>query len=395
MADDPLDQKRRADPGSATSQLPRPVSSGGNLPLTTTPVVGELDRALSAVYVPGTEPLAEGELRVVVLGSGNPFPRPAQASTGFLVELGPPADSFLFVDLGTGTVANFNALCLPQAGAGRVFLTHLHVDHTGDLAMLRDEVMSERAGPLEVWGPDADEPRLGTAAFIEGLEQATAWETASKRGRLQTSGARFSVHEFDYRATHEVLREDGLTVTAFPAIHMIGGAVGYRVDWHGRSVVFSGDGKPSLVAARVGQNCDLFLHEATLPVQTLVDVQGMTREAAERFAHGPHSLPAAAGRVFVRARPRLAALYHLYVNDSTVSPVWQDLRATWKGPAAICQDLTVFTVTEAAVVTRQARVDPAPWPTRAEDPPDLPPTPQPRPTPKWLRDLAIPDDDLS
>ena len=38
------------------------------------------------------------------------------------------------------------------------------------------------------------------------------------------------------------------------------------------------------------------------------------------------------------------------------------MRAEHDGPVVIAQDLTAFTITEAAVVARQATVDPLAWP---------------------------------
>jgi ribonuclease Z len=42
------------------------------------------------VYVPGEEDLEDGELRVTVLGSGNPWVTRAQSSASILVEIGNP-----------------------------------------------------------------------------------------------------------------------------------------------------------------------------------------------------------------------------------------------------------------------------------------------------------------
>lgn len=48
-------------------------------PLSTTPIVGTPSTAYPDVYVPGSEELREGELRVTVLGSGDPWVRKSQA----------------------------------------------------------------------------------------------------------------------------------------------------------------------------------------------------------------------------------------------------------------------------------------------------------------------------
>jgi hypothetical protein len=59
--------------------LPLPAFAGGTKAITLTPVVGEPRREYAEMYVPGEEPLEDGELRVTVLGSGNPWVTRGQA----------------------------------------------------------------------------------------------------------------------------------------------------------------------------------------------------------------------------------------------------------------------------------------------------------------------------
>jgi len=86
---------------------------GSVTPLSTTPVVGTPARTYEPTLVPGAEPLASGEIRVTILGSGDPWIRRSQASGSLLVEVGNAEKDFFFFDLGSGAVANFNALGLP------------------------------------------------------------------------------------------------------------------------------------------------------------------------------------------------------------------------------------------------------------------------------------------
>ena len=75
---------------NGTSQsLPVPVFAGGTKAITVTPVVGTPRREYAEMYIPGEEKLEDGELRVTVLGSGNPWPTRAQASASILTRLGP------------------------------------------------------------------------------------------------------------------------------------------------------------------------------------------------------------------------------------------------------------------------------------------------------------------
>lgn len=83
-------------------------------------------------YFPGTEPLDPDEMRITALGTGQPSVRPKQAAACFLVELG-NGDKFLF-DIGSGSHERIAAQKIPYDYIDKVFISHLHVDHFGDLA---------------------------------------------------------------------------------------------------------------------------------------------------------------------------------------------------------------------------------------------------------------------
>jgi ribonuclease Z len=86
-------------------------------------------------YFPNTETLVPDEMRAVSLGTGLPTPlTKAQKSASFMVELG-NGDIFLF-DVGTGSVENLFAIQPRFAKVDKVFLSHLHTDHFGDLDAL-------------------------------------------------------------------------------------------------------------------------------------------------------------------------------------------------------------------------------------------------------------------
>ena len=57
----------------------------------------------------------------------------------------------------------------------------------------------------------------------------------SRTGTLPTSGTEIITHEFDWAETQVVYEEDEITVTSFPAIRGMVGAVSYRIDLNGRN----------------------------------------------------------------------------------------------------------------------------------------------------------------
>ena len=118
------------------NELTELAYDGSGMPLTTTPVVGTPVGPYADVLAPGTETLASDEIRVTILGSGDPFVKKGQASASLLIEVGNAEGDFFFFDLGSGSLANFNGLGLPVTSTTKVFLSHLHADHVGDMPTL-------------------------------------------------------------------------------------------------------------------------------------------------------------------------------------------------------------------------------------------------------------------
>lgn len=350
-------------------------------PITATPVVGTPQTSYGDMYIPGSEELGDHEIRVTVLGSGDPWPRRTQASGSLVVEVGNQQRDFFFMDLGSGALMNFSGLHLPVTGTTKVFLSHLHADHIGDVPGLLGSLgKAGRVDPVEIWGGASDEPDLGLGAFVDHMTKALAWDTRSVRGANVTSGMEAVAHELPYDHSEVVYQRNGVTITSFPVIHALNGALGYKIEYAGLSVVFSGDTRPCRHVVEAAQGADLLIHECFQSPATVAKIAGMPLEMAEKLVKSAHTVPDQAGQVFALAQPRMAALWHLDLRPGA-ELVLGEIAAHYQGPVVASQDLTVYNVTAAAVVARQAIPDPmAPvikGPTEADgqlDPPNTPPT---------------------
>jgi ribonuclease Z len=381
----------RAD--SKSTSLPVPAFAGGTKAITRTPIVGTPRREYAEMFIPGKEKLADGELRVTVLGSGNPWVTRAQAAGSILVEVGNAERDLLVFDLGSGSLANYASLKLPVNKLNKVFLSHLHADHTSDLLTLVGSYakVGRADGPVYLWGPSGTEPRLGTRHFAEAIEEALAWDTEAGRGPINPDSMKIVVSEFDFSQNQVVYEKNGVKVTAFPVIHALSGAVGYRLDFAGLSFAFSGDARPSwpLVRACKG-GVDLLIHECFPPAAALAATSGLSIERATIALNAAHTSPKAAGKVFKLVKPRMAGLWHTLLSPQVIPLVFSELSAVYDGPVVQTQDLTVFNVTKEAVVARQAKV--------LDQLPPIPGVPrvgytpvQPTP-PAWWAEALIPVD---
>jgi ribonuclease Z len=363
--------------------LPAPAYLGGSEPMTRTPVVGRPGRDLAPVYVPGAEDLAAGEIRVSVLGSGDPWIRRSQASGSLLIEVGNAEKDFFFFDLGSGSLANFTALMLPVEATTKVFLSHLHADHIGDIpGLIGSLAKAGRVDPVEIWGGGSEDPALGLAAFVEHMGKAMAWDTASVRGVRPAAGFAMTGHEIPYDHPEPVYERNGVTISCFPAIHGLSGAVGYTVGYAGLTVVFSGDTRPCKHVVEAAVGADLLVHECFQSPAVYARATGLPLETAQRITRLAHTVPDQMGKILHLAGPRMGALWHLDITPG-VDAVFEEISASYTGPVTVTQDLTVFNVTKDAVTARQAKVNDAAPPVHGPSQASPALDPQPAPPAWW------------
>lgn len=366
------------------TELTELACEGATVPLTTTPVIGTPARAHPTGLHPHGEELAADEIRVTILGSGDPFVRPSQGSASVMVEVGNAQRDIFFFDLGSGALRNFDGLHLPATATTEVFLSHLHADHVGDMpTLLFSLAKAGRRDPVEVWGPAGATEALGTAAYTRKLLEAHAWDYASLNGHPGQSGAAASATEVPFDRTETVYQRNGVTVTSFPVIHIQDGAVGYRLDFAGRSVVFSGDTRPCRPLIEASDGADLLIHETFPSAGVYAKKAGVPPAFAEQIVNSVHTSPAMAGKVFAAAGAKMSVMWHLAVDHETVGAAYPEMRTQYDGPVTIAQDLTVFNVTADGILTRQAVADPCPWPVVGPTGISGPPMNVPHDPPAW------------
>jgi ribonuclease BN (tRNA processing enzyme) len=274
---------------------------------------------------------------LVLLGTGTPNADPDRSGpaaavvvngTAYLVDAGPGV-----VRRAAAAAARRGITALEARRLERVFLTHLHSDHTVGLPdlMLTPWVL-ERERPLDLYGP------RGTAEMARHLLAAYDADIRRRIDGLQpqnATGYRVEAHEI---AAGVVYRDSNVTVTAVPVLHEAWPeAYAYRFESRDRVIVISGDCRPSesLVAACAG--CDILLHE-------VYSEAGFARRetAWQRYHASAHTSASELAALATRARPRLLVLYHQLLWGSTPEQLLAEIAAGYSGPVSYADDLDVF-----------------------------------------------------
>ena len=178
-----------------------------------------------------------------------------------------------------------------------------------------------------------------------------------------------------------------MTISSFPAIHGLSGAVGYTIAYAGRKVVFSGDTRPCRHVVEAAKGADLLIHECFQSPAVFARSTGLPLESAVAITKLAHTVPDQLGRILDLAQPRMGALWHLDLTPG-VDTVFDELGAHYGGPVTVTRDFTVFDVSEAAVVARQVQVSDSMPPVHgtSQSQPDLDPRPAP---PAWWADALL------
>jgi ribonuclease Z len=279
-----------------------------------------------------------------MLGTGTPIPDPDRSGPALAIVVDSVA--YLF-DAGAGVsrraaaagrqgvkaFASATPNGQPAPRFNRIFLTHLHSDHTLGLAdAIFTPWIQGRARPIDVYGPP------GTDRLVKGILDGNALDIEQRlraSGGPPENGWKAIVHEI---GAGEVFRDSRITVTAFAVQHTDWKyAFGYRVQTPDGIIVVSGDTRPTDAIEKQCQGCDILIHEvysdagfATLPV------------LRQKYHAHSHTSATALGEIAARANPKLLILTHQLFFGSSDEKLVSEVKSRFNGRVVSAKDLDVF-----------------------------------------------------
>jgi ribonuclease BN (tRNA processing enzyme) len=297
---------------------------------------------LSACRAPSEDRVQESTLplsritQVVLLGTGTPNAEPDRAGSALAIVIN---DTPYLVDAGPGIVRRANEAFengiegLAVNKLSRVFLTHLHTDHTVGLPdLIYSPWVLERESPLMIVGPD------GTKAMAEHLSQAYEHDVRVRLEGLEPANQ--TGHEVDARdvAPGVVYEDDNVTVTAFQVSHGSWDmAFGYRFETPDRTVVVSGDTRPTESVVQNCAGCDILVHEVYSHAKW-----ELRSDVWKEYHAASHTSGIQLGEIAARARPGLLVLTHQLLWGATPEELMAEVRQGFEGRIAYGRDLDVF-----------------------------------------------------
>lgn len=291
-------------------------------------VSGEVAREVPIVQKSPTQ--------VVLLGTGTPNADPDTSGPAVAIVVN---DTPYVVDAGPGVVRRAAAAArkgvtgLKVSKLRRLFITHLHSDHTAGYAdFILTPAVLDRDAPLEVFGPP------GTRRMTDHILKAYSEDIDLRVNGLEPAKPR----GYEIRARDVgpgiIYRDGNVTVKAFAVSHgSWKHAYGYRFETPDKTVVISGDCTFSESVIENCNGCDILIHE-------VYSTAGFARREPEwqKYHAVFHTSSKQLSALASKARPGLVVLYHQLLWGATPEQLLEEIEAGYSGRVVFGRDLDIY-----------------------------------------------------
>jgi ribonuclease BN (tRNA processing enzyme) len=276
---------------------------------------------------------------IVLLGTGTPRPQPDHEGPSIAVIVNGKA---YLVDAGVGVVRQANAAYIGGTSSLKVeglrvaFITHLHSDHTLGLSdLIFTPWVMGRTAPLELYGP------TGIKTMAENILKAYEQDTRIRINGLEganRTGYKVNAHEIKPGVVYQ---DANVKVTAFLVEH--GGwpeAYGYRFETADKTIVISGDTRPSKGVIDGCNGCDVLIHEV------YSGYGGTSQKSPEewmKYMAAFHTSAQELGIVATQARAKtLIVTHYVSLGSSDQTEMVNIIRKGFAGTVVVARDLDVI-----------------------------------------------------
>ncbi len=275
--------------------------------------------------------------QVVLLGTGTPTADPERSGPSLAIIVN---NASYVVDCGPGVVrraaagaAKYGIPSLKPAGLTRLFITHLHSDHTiGYPDFILTPAVLRRNGALEVYGPK------GLGYMTDHLLKAYKEDIDIRLNGLEhgkPAGYKVNVHEIKEGVIYQ---DSNIVVTAFNVHHGTWPqAFGYRFKTKDKTIVVSGDCTYDDNLIKYAMGCDVLIHE-------VYSAAGFSKlPAADQAYHSVfHTSTQQLAAIANKVKPKILVLTHQLLFGSTKDLLLQEIKKLYNGQVIYGNDLDSF-----------------------------------------------------
>ena len=275
--------------------------------------------------------------RLILLGTaGGPTPKPNRAAPSQAIVVG---DATYVVDCGNGVARQLVLAGLGLGSIRSVFLTHHHSDHNADYGnLLLLAWGTDLTSPVDTFGP----PPLAemTRRFLE-LNEYDIRIRRRDEGRPPLAPL---IRPHELTGGRLVMQDENVRVTAALVEHPpVSPAFAYRFDCPDRSIVISGDTRPSQSLVELARGADVLVHEVMhlSAIDALIAREPAATTLREHLL-ASHTTTEQVGRLATEAGVKTLVLSHFvpgghpFVSDETW---YRAVRPHFAGELIVGRDL--------------------------------------------------------
>ena len=291
----------------------------------------------SSPLLPSFAATQSSKSRLILLGSGGgPRPRKTSSAPAQVIVVN---DAAYVVDCGDGVARQLVLAGVPLPQLRHIFLTHHHSDHNADYGNLI--LLAWTSGlktRVDSWGPPPLQQM--TRHFME----MNAYDIQTRIKDEARIPLQPLVHVHELVKGGLVFEDPDVRVRATLVDHPpVVPAFGYRFDTPDRSIVISGDTRPSENLIELARDADVLVHDALFPAaidRLVAGVPNAPRLKQSILSH--HTSAEDAGRVARAAGVKTLVLSHLVpAEDPQITDqMWIDAaRVHFAGRIIVGKDL--------------------------------------------------------
>jgi ribonuclease BN (tRNA processing enzyme) len=275
--------------------------------------------------------------RIILLGTGTPIVDPDRSGPSVAIVVN---NIPYLIDSGSGVVRQIVAayqqgtMGLRYQNLKRLFITHLHSDHTlGYPDLIFTPWVLGRDEPMEVYGPK------GIKSMTEHILAAYQQDIQIRLNGLEhmdTSGYKVNVHEIE----PGIIYQDSLVkVEAFLVNHGSWPlAYAYKFYTPNRTIVISGDTSYSENMIKKSKGVDVLIHE----VYNTKGFEKIKNSKFQAYHSNYHTSSENLAKIATKAKPGLLILYHqLWMNQSE-DDLLKEIKERYSGNVVSGKDLEIY-----------------------------------------------------
>ena len=243
-------------------------------------------------------------MKLTILGSGTSAPLLDRSNAGYLLETG---NLKFLLDSGAGTIRRLLEVRADLFKINNIFYTHLHNDHINDLGAIiwSNNYGGTRKNALNLYGPRGFK-KYYNILVNQLLKPHKLYFDVNikelKKSQLKIGGVTIKTYEIKHSSTTK--------------------SIAYRIEFKGKSFVYTGDAEYQKSIAEIAKNCDALLTECSLPDSKRED---------------GHLTPSLAGRIAAKSNAKALILTHFY-PEVLKTDIMKQCRKVFDGKIILAKD---------------------------------------------------------